>query len=465
MLAVLLAAAWLLALLWRAHRARRLQAAQPTPSPSPAQAEEDATSSSATSQPVARQLHFTSPSASETPGSSKEACPAAALDAPGGCAELGTALGAATGAVLGRHLTARFPPGARLPLARRVAMVAPQLARSCGTVLAEEGLLPDRAEESDTEEEAVPSGSAATEGLREADGRQFVAAFCSAFEAAALLPAPADAPAGGALAVPSPGFQLTPLATAGDHRLLATRVLQIALHAATNNLFPSEQQMSALMLALHATQVTLQAGSAEAKEQAATSAAARLHEEALDRAAADALSCAALVAASLLIRRVVHLVMDLPNAFSFCSEPAPLGWRTVLAPHHAAASFVECLRSAFLRALFGIFALMVLLPAAIRWMAAPSGGDCGGLRRTLPLLLTCAVLLCGGSAACRALGGIPWLWALGWAPLCMAHCLLRAGLAEGASSRLRAGSREQQVAAWLVAAAVWPAVFTTLPFV
>ena len=223
-------------------------------------------------------------------------------------------------------------------LHQRVAAAAPLLARAVGSVLASHALLPPPFPATCEGHTAV-SGSGLSAAFAVADGRRFVDRFCRAFEAAAWR-LEGDTLCTSAAVLGSLSCEAQSLRTReslqlpADASMLALHLLSVA--AGDIDATPAQVAAIQAVISLQCNDLARQhlgtarvaasaalRGAAAHEEVAATSAARR-RDSALQRAAADALACAVLVAAASLASRVQTVAAALPSRLRRCAAEAGL---------------------------------------------------------------------------------------------------------------------------------------------
>jgi hypothetical protein len=445
--------------------------------------------------------------------------------------ELGAALGRAAGAALAPHVartrrdeegsveasdaSAPVPASGASELERRVCAAAAALARHTGVVLSAHALLPAPAlrgaHDSDVEDDAAaaadasgahaaapqatPANMQAHSPLSRGDGRRFVAAFCAAFEGAALCRSgecdddndagsDADAedavcssmvlarhsvarsPLAGSLGAPADlRAQLVAVAAGvADASPLQLTALQILLAAESNSLSAAHLDVRRASTAVAAAKLT--------HTVSVTTEATRRNDEAAMRASATDALCTALgLGGALLGARGWRTAVGLRATLSACSLGMAPGeramWRHMLRSLTEAAN---CALAAMCRACGAAVVLAICALLALRWACAPgaaaaSASAAAAVPRVTALLLLSAAVCHVGGGIVRVLGGSALTWQLTWAPLLIAHLALQHSIVVHALLRALAPARAgASVALWAVVACAWPCAAAWLPF-
>jgi hypothetical protein len=447
--------------------------------------------------------------------------------------ELGAALGRAAGAALAPHVararrndegaaeaadaSAPVPAasGGASELERRVCAAAAALARHTGSVLSAHALLPaparrgahdsgaedDAADESSahaTMAHATPPVAQARSPLSRGDGRRFVAAFCSAFEGAALCrngecdgdnnagsDADAEDAVSSSVVLARRSVARSPLAgSLGASADLHAQLVAVAAGVAD----ASALQLTALQILLAAESNSLSAAHLDVRRASTAVAAAKLthavsvttetarrdDEAAMRAAAADALCTALGLSGALLGARGWRTAVGLRATLSACSLGAAHAeralWRHMFRSLDALTEAANCALAALCRACGVAVVLAICALLALRWACAPGAAAASASaaaaapRVTALLLLSAAVWHVGGGTV-RALGGSALTWQLIWAPLLMAHLALQQNIVAHAMLHALAAARPGAgVALWAVAACAWPCAAAWLPF-
>lgn len=239
------------------------------------------------------------------------------------------------------------------------------------------------------------------------------------------------------------------------------------------NASPSELEVHKLIVASEANQINA-ALVAVHRESNCLAAKAHTHNVASDErhaafvehaslraSAADALGCGIVISGYFLYQSTARL----GDAVATCGRPlAGLG---VIGLASSPSVILDAASWSFAAATAALGTVVVTAGAAwlaLRAAAAPRPQ--GGPRHDASLTCLFAVFVFGGGVAARAasaLGGAGWRLCAAAASLGFAHAAAAVPL-PAAAKAAKGATASQAVAAWLVAAVVWPALAVWLPF-